>query len=67
MLDAAKYSQRQLKNVATEKAVRKAPVTTKPRGSSAPNASDYDKAYKAYKADPSVKNAVALRKVPKPK
>lgn len=67
MLDAARYSQRQLKNVATEKAVRKAPVTTKPRGSSVPNASDYDKAYKAYKNDPSVANAVALRKIPKPK
>lgn len=66
MLDAARYSQRQIKNVATEKAVRKAPVTTRPRGSSKANASDYDKAYKAYKADPSVKNAVNLRKTPKP-
>jgi hypothetical protein len=67
LLDAARYSQRQIKNAATEKAVRKAPVTTKPRGSSKANATDYDKAYKAYKADPSVKNAVALRKTPKPK
>ena len=67
MLDAARYSQRQLKNVATEKAVRKAPVITKPRGAPRANASDYDKAYKAYKADPSLKNAVALRKTPKPK
>jgi hypothetical protein len=67
MLDAAKYSQRQLKNVATEKAVRKAPVTTKPRGSSTASVSDYDKALKAFKADPSAKNAVTLRKIPKPK
>jgi hypothetical protein len=66
MLDAARYSQRQLKNVATEKAVRKAPVTTKPRGSSIASVSDYDKALKAFKADPSAKNAVALRKIPKP-
>jgi hypothetical protein len=66
LLDAAKYSQRQVKNAVTEKAVRKAPVTTKPRGSAQANLSDYDKAYKAFKADPSMKNAVALKKIPKP-
>jgi hypothetical protein len=66
LLDAAKYSQRQVKNAVTEKAVRKAPVTTKPRGSAQANLTDYDKARKAFNANPSLKNAVALRKIPKP-
>jgi hypothetical protein len=66
LLDAAKYSQRQLKNVATEKAVRKAPVTTKPRGTAQASLTDYDKAKKAFDANPTLKNAVALRAIPKP-
>ena len=66
LLDAAKYSQRQVKNAATEKAVRKAPVTTKPRGSTQASLTDYDKAKKAFDANPTLKNAVALRKIPKP-
>ncbi len=66
MLDAARYSQRQLKNVAMDKAVRKAPVTTKPRGSAQASLTDYDKAKKAFDANPNLKNAVALRKIPKP-
>jgi hypothetical protein len=66
LLDAAKYSQRQVKNAATEKAVRKAPVTTKPRGSAQASLTDYDKAKKAFDANPTLKNAVALRKIPKP-
>jgi hypothetical protein len=66
LLDAAKYSQRQVKNAVTEKAVRKAPVTTKPRGSAQASLTDYDKAKKAFDANPTLKNAVALRKIPKP-
>ena len=67
LLDAARYSKRSKSNAAIENRVRKAPVTTKPRGSSVGVLGDYDKAKKAYKNDPSIKNAVALRKIPKPK
>ena len=67
MLDAARYQKQSTKNAAIEKKVRKAPVSTKPRASSRANLTDYDEAYKAYKADPSLKNAVNLRKTPKPK
>ena len=67
LLDAARYKQQSASNAAIEKKVRKAPVTTKPRAAARAAQSDYDKAKKAFKDNPSPANAVALRKVQKPK
>ena len=67
LLDAARFSQRNKSNAAIENRVRKAPVTTKPRASATAALGDYEKAKKAFKDNPSPANAVALRKIPKPK
>jgi hypothetical protein len=61
MLDAARYKSQHSKNTAIEKKVRMAPVSTKPRASSKGNETAVDKAQKAFKNNPSVQNAAALR------
>ena len=61
MLDAARYQTVNSKNAAIEKKVRKAPVSTKPRASSKGSETAVDKAQKAFKNNPSVQNAAALR------
>lgn len=63
MLDAARYKAQLTSNAAIEKKVRKAPVSTKPRASAQGVSTDLDKAKKAFKANPTDKNAVALRKL----
>jgi hypothetical protein len=61
ILDAARYKSQNSKNVAIEKKVRRAPVSTKPRGLSKGSDTAVDKAQKAFKNNPSVQNAAALR------
>ena len=61
ILDAARYQTVNSKNAAIEKKVRKAPVSTKPRASSKGSETAVDKAQKAFKNNPSVQNAAALR------
>ena len=63
MLDAARYQSINKKNVAIEKKVRMAPVTTKPRAAAKGIQTDLDAAKKAFKSNPTDKNAVALRKL----
>jgi len=63
MLDAAKYKAQSTSNAAIEKKVRKAPVSTKPRASARGVSTDIEKAMKAFKQNPTDKNAVALRKL----
>ena len=63
MLDAARYKSQNSKNVAIEKKVRRAPVSTKPRAAATGVQTDLDAAMKAFKKNPSDKNAVALRKL----
>ena len=63
ILDAARYKAQNSKNVAIEKKVRKAPVSTKPRAAARGVQTDLDAALKAFKKNPSDKNAVALRKL----
>ena len=63
MLDAARYKAQSTSNAAIEKKVRKAPVSTKPRASAQGVSTDLDKAKKAFKNNPTDKNAVALRKL----
>jgi hypothetical protein len=61
MLDAAKFRGQAKSNAAIEKKVRKAPVLTRPRATAKGSESAIDKAQKAFKANPSVQNAAALR------
>ncbi len=61
MLNASKYVALNNKNAAIEKKVRKAPVMTKPRASVKGSETAVDKAQKAFKQNPSVQNAAALR------
>lgn len=61
MLDAARYKAQNSKNVALEKKVRKAPVSTRPRAASKGSDTAVDKAQKAFNTNPSVQNAAALR------
>jgi hypothetical protein len=61
MLDAAKYQSVNSKNAAIAKKVRTAPAITKPRASSKGSETAVDKAQKAFKNNPSVQNAAALR------
>ena len=63
MLDAARYKSQNSKNVAIEKKVRRAPVSTKPRAAAKGVQTDLDAAMKAFRKNPSDKNAVALRKI----
>ena len=63
MLDAARYKSQNSKNVAIEKKVRKAPVSTKPRAAASGIQTDLEAAQKAFKNNPTDKNAVALRKL----
>ena len=63
MLDAARYKSQNSKNVAIEKKVRKAPVSTKPRAAASGIQTDLEAAQKAFKKNPTDKNAVALRKL----
>ena len=63
MLNASKYLALNNKNAAIEKKVRKAPVITKPRAAASGIQVDLDAAIKAFKKNPSDKNAVALRKI----
>ena len=63
MLDAARYKSQNSKNVAIEKKVRKAPVSTKPRAAASGIQTDLEAAKKAFKNNPTDKNAVALRKL----
>ena len=63
MLDAAKYKALNKKNVAIEKKVRRAPVSTKPRQATVSATADYDKALKDFKKNPSDANAIKLRKL----
>lgn len=63
MLDAARYKSQHSKNTAIAKKVRKAPVSTKPRAAANGAQTDLDAAMKAFKLNPSDKNAVALRKI----
>lgn len=63
MLDAARYKAQNTKNVAIEKKIRKAPASTKPRAAASGIQTDLDAAKKAFKNNPSDKNAVALRKL----
>jgi len=63
MLDAAKYRALSKKNVALEKKVRKAPAITKPTRAVSSINSDYDKALKEFKKNPSDTNAIKLRKL----
>ena len=62
ILDAARYKSRSASNAAIEKQVRKAPVSTRPRSLAQGVGTDLDKAKKAFKLNPTDKNAVALRK-----
>ncbi len=52
-----------VKNVAIEKKIRKAPVSTKPRAAASGIQTDLEAAQKAFKNNPTDKNAVALRKL----
>ena len=63
LLDAAKYNALNNKNAAIEKKVRKAPVMTKPRAAANGIQTDLDAAKKAFKKNPTDKNAIALRKL----
>jgi len=63
MLKASKYDALNNKNAAIEKKVRKAPVMTKPRATANGIQTDLDAAIKAFKKNPTDKNAVALRKL----
>lgn len=64
MLDAAKYKALNKKNVAIEKKVRRAPVSTKPRQATVSATADLDKAYKDFKNDPdNIAKAVKYRKL----
>jgi len=63
MLKASKYDALNTKNAAIEKKIRKAPVITKPRAAANGIQTDLDAAKKAFKKNPSDKNAVALRKL----
>lgn len=62
ILDAARFRASAKKKDTTAKKVRKAPVTTRPRGETGGNRSAIDEAKKAFKANPTDANAVALRK-----
>jgi len=61
LLDAARYQSVNSKNAAIAKKVRTAPAITKPRASSKGIETAVDKAHKAFKNNPSVQNAAALR------
>jgi len=61
ILDAARYKSQNSKNVAIEKKIRKAPVSTKPRAAASGIQTDLEAAQKAFKNNPTDKNAVALR------
>lgn len=63
MLDAARYKSQSTKNAAIEKRIRKAPVSTKPRAAASGIQTDLDAAIKAFRNNPSDKNAVTLRKL----
>ena len=63
ILDAARYKSQNSKNVAIEKKIRKAPVSTKPRAAASGIQTDLEAAQKAFKNNPTDKNAVALRKL----
>ncbi len=61
LLDAARFQALGKKNAVIEKKVRKAPVSTRPKA--AVITSELVKAQKAFKSNPSVDNAVKLRKI----
>ena len=63
MLKASKYDALNTKNAAIEKKVRKAPVITKPRAAANGIQTDLDAAKKAFKKNPTDKNAIALRRL----
>ena len=63
MLMASKYAALNNKNAAIEKKVRRAPVSTKPRAAAKGAEVDLIKAQKAFKANPTDANAIALRKI----
>ena len=63
ILDAARYKAQNTKNVAIEKKIRKAPVSTKPRAAASGIQTDLEAAQKAFRNNPTDKNAVALRKL----
>ncbi len=63
ILDAARYKSQNNKNVAIAKKVRMAPVSTKPRAAANGAQTDLDAAKKAFRLNPSDKNAIAVRKI----